>query len=499
LIGAVCAAFAHEARAGDSSLTIYNQGFGIVREPIALDLKEGVNTVSYDRITSMLEPDSVILRDPAGLRTFNILEQNYRGDSLNQGMLLWLNEGNTLDFLVQSEATLSVVSGKVVRSGYTPVEATRSAMFASTWAQVPQTQPIIEVDGKQQFALPGIPLFPKLPDESVLNPTLNWSISSKTAGPLDAELTYATWGLDWEASYSLIQADSGDMLDLMAWVRMDNATGRAFEDARIKLMAGGVSKMIRARPELQHDKLEAMSLPVAMRIVMVGGEIRIRPQVTQRTFDEYHLYTVARPLTLHNNETKQIEFARATGVKTSRFYAYNGATVELRTHGGGQPNSDPTYGIECNRAVASVLEFKNDEANNLGIPLPAGIVRMYRRDANGGLELTGEGEIKHTAQGEKLSLITGIAFDLVGERKRTAFDTNWEQRRMTETFEIRLRSRKAEPVEVRVFERLYRGTNWEIGEYTDPYLQKDSSSIEFRVLVNPDVEKVLTYTVTYTW
>lgn len=484
------------AGAGETSLTIYNQGFGIVREPAPLDLKEGVNSVSYDRITSMLEPDSVILRDPSGAREFTILEQSYRGDSLNQGMLLWLNEGNVVDFLVRREDSLLIVPGKVIRSGYTPVEATRTATYASVWSNAPPMQPIVEVEGKQHFGLPGVPLFPKLPDDSVLNPTLKWTISSPAAGPVNAELAYATWGLDWEASYSLIQSDSGDALDMIAWVTMDNTTGRAFEDATVKLMAGGVSKMIRRK---SGEMFEANQVWAASRSIMVGGAIQVRPQVTQRAFDEYHLYTIARPITLSNNETKQIEFARATDVKTSRFYVYNGATVEARSIGGSQPNADPAYGVECNPSVVAAMEFRNSESNRLGIPLPGGVVRLYRRDEDGALELIGEGEIKHTPKDEKLTLATGVAFDLIGERKRTAFDVNWDARRLMESFEIRLRSQKAEPVEVRVFERLYRGGNWELEAYSDPYLQKDSSSIEFRVQVKPGIEKRISYTVVYTW
>ncbi|MBX7259359.1 MAG: hypothetical protein K1Y02_23555 [Candidatus Hydrogenedentes bacterium] len=490
---------ASAAAAGETSLTIYNQGFGVVREPIALDLKEGANQVRYDRITSMLEPDSVILRDLSGTHDFKILEQSYRGDSISQGMLLWLNEGNTLDFLVQREDVWSVVSGKVIRSGYTPVEATRTASFASVWSQAPPVQPIVEVDGRQQFELPGTPLFPKLPDDSVLNPTLNWTISSEAAGPFDAELAYASWGLDWEASYSLIQSDTRDALDLIAWVTMTNTTGRDFESATVKLMAGGVSKLIRRSFEA-HDLAMTYGAPMRQRsAVYFDSDFRAEPQVTQKTFDEYHLYSVARPITLHNNETKQIEFSRAVDVETSRFYVYNGSTDEVRSFSGGQPNADPGYGIQCNQAVVSALEFKNEEANHLGFPLPAGTVRLYRRDSDGGLQLTGKGELKHTAQDEKLTLATGVAFDLIGERKRTAFDVNWEAKRLTESFEIRLRSQKAAPVEVRVFERLYRGANWRIDTYSDPFLQKDSSSIEFRVQVKPGVKKLLTYTVAYTW
>lgn len=464
--------------AAQPALTIYNQNFAVVRETVALDLKAGENAVAYAGVTTALEPDSVVLRDPSGRVALRVLEQSYRAGTISPGLLLSLHEGREVDFLVRDQdAKEFVVRGKVVRSGYVPGQ--RGG---------PVEAPIIEVDGKLRFSLPGEPVFPALNDDAVLKPTLNWTLGAAAAARLDAELSYITGGMRWEASYNLVAPEKGDTLDLIGWVTVDNQTGKTFENAAVKLMAGDVSKLQPAQETAFRQTVMAMDLAA--------------PAVTEKAFDEFHLYTLPRAITLRDREVKQVEFIRATGVKAATLYVYNGAAIGPQFRGWNQDmiRNNPDYGVQSNPKVWVMREFENSEANRLGVPLPKGRTRFYRRDeADGRLEFTGENTIDHTAKGETVRIYTGDAFDVVGERKRTAFQTSNRNDWMEEAFEIRVRNRKTEPVEVRVAERLYRGVNWELTQKSHGHVQTDAQNIEFRVTVPADGEVVVTYRVRYNW
>src|SRR6266446_9670812 len=228
------------------ALTIYNQNFFVAREYVPLDLTAGVNRAQFAGIASHLEPDSVILRDPAG-RALQILEQNYRNDPISQELLLSLYEGKSIDFVIgQNGEKFQTVSGKIVRSGYVS-----SSTYAPGYPQPAYSQPIIEVNGVLRFGLPGQPLFPALTGDSILKPTLNWLLQTNNPGKFDAELSYVSGGMSWQADYNLVVAapPSGqangktDVLDLVGWITMRNQSGKTFDNARIKLLAGDVSKI----------------------------------------------------------------------------------------------------------------------------------------------------------------------------------------------------------------------------------------------------------------
>lgn len=456
------------------ALTIYNQNFAVVRERVALDLKAGVTPVTFSGVTAQLEPDSVVLRDPAGKVSLRVLEQSYRADVMSQGLLLALNEGKQLSFLVrdQNGKEYSVV-GKVIRSGYNPAGEV--------------TAPIIEVDGKLRFSLPGEPLFPALAGDGILKPTLTWQIGAEQAAKLEAELGYITGGMSWQSAYNLVAPEKGDTLDMVGWVTVTNNSGKQFDNASMKLMAGDVH---RVQPEAMPMQARAKTM---MTMDMAAAS------VTEKAFDEFHLYTVPRPVTLRDRETKQVEFMRATGVKAPVIYVYDGAANLGRFYG--NMMRDPGYGVQSgNKKVVVMREFRNSEENKLGLPLPKGRVRFYRRDdVDGRIEFTGENEIEHTAKNELIRLTTGDAFDIVGERIRTDFVGTNRQDFAEETFEIKIRNRKTEPVEVRVVEHLYRWTNWTIVQKSDEFTKKDAQTIEFRVNVPADTEKVVTYRVRYDW
>ena len=223
------------------ALTIYNQNFFVAREYVPLDLNPGVNRVKFAGIASQLEPDSVILRDPAG-RALQILEQNYRNDPISQELLLSFYEGKSIEFVVQRAERQEIVKGKVVRSGYVP-----SSYYAQNYQQPSYTQPIIEVDGVLRFGLPGQPLFPALSGDSILKPTLSWLLQTNDPGKFDAEISYVAGGMSWQADYNLVVSDNPkgktDLLDMVGWITMRNQSGKMFENASIKLMAGDVNKL----------------------------------------------------------------------------------------------------------------------------------------------------------------------------------------------------------------------------------------------------------------
>ena len=481
--------------AAEPALTIYNQDFAVVRETVPLGLAKGINEIRHTDMTAHLEPDSVMLRDPAGKRALQILEQNYRADPVSQGLLLSLYEGETIDFLVHRGEETEIVQGKIVRSGYVP-HSSGMRRYGQDYRQRQTThasgaagQPIIEVDGKLRFGLPGTPLFPALKDDTILKPTIHWVIETNKAGQLDAELCYVTGGMSWEADYNLIVPEKGKTLDLVGWVTMDNQSGKAFEHATIKLMAGDVSK-------IQRETRRAGGWGGGVYLMDING---MAPPVSEKAFDEYHLYTLRRPTTLHDRETKQVEFIRAEGVEFSSFYVYDGAKFDDRRYDLYARRTEPSYGTQCNPKVWVMREFENAKANHLGIPLPKGRVRFYRRDDDKQLEFTGENIIDHTPRDETVRVYTGNAFDLVGKRVRTDFKVDRNADWCDESFAITLRNHKEQKVEIRVVEHMYRWTNWEITESSNVHMKTDSQTIEFRIQVRPDEETTITYSVHYTW
>ena len=222
------------AWAAPPALTVYNRDFAVVRETIPLDLKPGTNAVSFSGATVHLEPDSVVLRDPSGRVKLQVLEQSFRGETINEALLLAMNEGKEVDFRrTGPDGKDEIVRGKIIRSGHTPSSATMGR-FGASFAQRQQAlggwgssgSPIVQVDGKIWFRLPGEPLFPELGTDAILYPTLSWQLASDRAAKLEGELSYVTGGLRWEAAYNLVAPEKGDALDIVGWVTLENRAAR---------------------------------------------------------------------------------------------------------------------------------------------------------------------------------------------------------------------------------------------------------------------------------
>jgi hypothetical protein len=470
------------------ALTIYNQNFFVAREIFPLELKPGPNHVQFTGISSHLEPDSVILRDPAG-RALQVLEQNYRNDPVSQELLLSFYEGKTIDFLVQRGEKTETIRGKIIRSGYVP-----SATYNGGYPQPGMGQPIVEVDGILRFGLPGQPLFPALSADTILKPTLSWLLSTDRPGSFNAEISYVSGGMSWQPDYNLVVSDKsdarGNLVDLVGWITMRNQSGKTFENARIKLLAGDVSKI--EGPTVASRVYNAAAKAVS--------EDAMQPVVREKSFDEFHLYTLARPTTLHDQETKQVEFVRATGIRSQRLYIYDGAKIDqYGYYNPEQIRQDANYGTASNRKVWVMQEFKNSKINNLGIALPKGRLRFYRRDTDDHLEFVGENSIDHTPKDETVRVYTGNAFDVVGERRRTGIRVDSNHNWMDESFEIKVRNHKKEAASVRVVEHLYRCTNWKFTDQSQQYRKTDAQTVEFPVTIAPNGEQIVTYTVHYSW
>ncbi|HUS84253.1 MAG TPA: DUF4139 domain-containing protein, partial [Anaerolineales bacterium] len=327
--------------------------------------------------------------------------------------------------------------------------------------------------------------FPELPEGLITKPTLVWHLLAGQAGPQDVEITYLTGGISWQADYVVLLNSEDNGIDLDGWVTLNNTSGAAYKDAQLKLIAGDLQRL--PQSGLAADEIYFESERAA------GAE-----QVEQREFFEYHLYEIPRPVSVKDNETKQIEFVSASNVPAEKFFVYDG--LQCRNNYwycrySGYPQTDASYGIASNPKVMVMLEFDTDKVD---ADLPRGRVRLYKEDVDGAALLIGEDAIDHTPKGENLRLYIGDAFDIVGERIQTDFRRPSEKR-LEEDFEITLRNHKDEDVEIRVVEHLFRWSEWKILHSNADYTKLDSSTIEFRITLPANGETTLTYGVRYFW
>lgn len=466
-----------------TQLTIYNQDFAVARTMIPLDLHAGSNEVLTTSVTSQLEPDSVVLRDPTGRNSIKVAEQNYDAAVVNQEWMLEKYEGKTIDFQVRPayEAVLQTgeiheiparfVQGRIIRAG---------------------NQPLVEVDGKMQFQLPGSPVFPANTDGLLLKPTLRWQIESTKTVSFPAELDYITGGMSWQATYNVVLPETADttsaeLADIIGWVTIQNNSGTDFPEATIQLMAGDVAKI----------------LPPARPGYVLGGialaqNVKVSPEVTQKAFDDFHLYDLHRTLALRNGETKQVQFLEASRVPVQRTYQYEGNNPLVQPYSD-YYNQQRYVGDSNNTHVAVVEEIKNSTANHLGMPLPAGRIRLYRKDTGGQMQFVGESLISHTPAEQTVKVVSGNAFDITAKRRQTDFHTDSVRRTTDESFEIKLSNQKPQPVTVDVVEHMNRGENWEITAKSSDYAKRDSSTVDFPISVPSKGDATLTYSVHYEW
>lgn len=453
--------------AAETGITIYNQNVAVIREDVPLKLTDGISKVTFDRATAQVRPDSVVLRDPDGKVTFSILEQGYRNDPVSESLLLHHFEGKSISFeKIYPDGKVVLIQGKVIRSGH----------------GVHNQSPIIQMtDNSMQFSLPGKPIFPALGDDSILRPTLSWKIGSQEAAELDAQLSYMTGGFTWESTYNVVAPEEGETVSLNGWVTLKNTSGTGFSDAKFKLVAGNVN-VIHPSSAMDPSGVLASS----------RGRNKDFGQVREKAFDDFHLYTLPRKLSLWDQETKQIEFLRSDAVQASKVYVYAPA-INYRFYGSW--NFGSMKSARFSEQVHTSWEFENTEKNGLGVPFPAGTVRFYRSDeADGNLEFVGENKITHTPKNEKISVSTGTAFDLLGERTVTNFSASSKAKWARESIKITLKNRSKKEKTIIIREPLWRWNNWKIEKPSMKFTKVNSNLIEFRVTLAPDTTKDVTYT-----
>jgi hypothetical protein len=459
---------AQELTGSDSlALTVYNQGTALVQDRRTFELQAGTNTINFTDVAASIDPTSVSftsLTDPEGT---SVLEQNYVFDLVNSSALLARYLDQRIEIITEDGTSYvgELLSG---RNGEVIIRQEDGKVV------------VIALDKVRDIR------FPDLPGGLITRPTLRWLIESANTGAQQVELTYLTGGVSWMADYNVLLSDDNSALDLNGWVTLSNTSGAAYRDAQVKLVAGDVNRL----PEQMVLQENRMAMADGLAAAPTAP-------VEQRDFYEYHLYEITRPVTVGDNETKQVEFVSGANVPAHTFYVYN-PTVPL-FYGYYSPITDPGYGQVGITDVQNYLEFSTGEENGLGADLPAGRIRVYQQDVDGAALLIGENQIDHTPKGEQVEIYLGNAFDLVGEHTQTKFNLIADNV-LEESYEIHLRNRKDDQtVEIRVPESLFRWSNWEIMDSSDPYTQIDSSTIEFRVQVEPGQEKIITYTVRYTW
>lgn len=447
------------------SLTIYNQGTALVQDVRTFDLMEGQNTLDFTDVAASIDATSVVFKALTNPEAVTVLEQNFVFDLVGSGALLNRYLDETITVTADDGTTFSgqLLSG---RGGEIILRNEGGQVFVISVGKVRDIQ------------------FPNLPSGLITRPTLRWLLQSGVTGPEQVELTYLTGGITWTADYNVLLNAENTALDLNGWVTLTNTSGAGYTDALVKLVAGDVNRL----PEEQAMFRAEMDMAAAMPTSA--------PQVAQREFFEYQLYEINRRVSVADNETKQVEFVTGTEVPANTFYVYNSNPGFYGYYG---PIADQGYGITGITDIQNWLEFSTGEEDGLGADLPAGRIRVYQEDVDGAALLIGENTIDHTPEGEEVKIFLGNAFDLVGERIQTNFQL-LSRTVLEETYEIKLRNRKEDQaVEIRVPETLFRWSNWEILSASDEYTKTDSSHIEFRVMVEPGAERVITYTVRYSW
>jgi hypothetical protein len=315
---------------------------------------------------------------------------------------------------------------------------------------------------------PGRVVLPKLPEELYARPTLLWRLANRGAAKHTVEVAYLTGGLTWEADYVAVVDADDTKADLTAWVTLTNTSGARYDEATLKLVAGTVHRV--QPPERMMRRALAM-------------EARAEPTFMEEGFFEYHLYTLDRPTTLADNETKQMRLLAAPNVPLEKSYLVVGQPAWFRSRMGD---------LGKNLPVGVYLELENDAASHLGMPLPAGTVRLYKQDKSGAQQLIGEDRIKHTPKDEKVTLKAGDAFDVVATRTQTDYRAlNVKPYDAEVAFTIAIRNHKKEAVTVMLREPV--GGEWKVVDSSHPAIKVDAGTIGFEAEVPADGETVVSY------
>jgi hypothetical protein len=432
------------------SITIYNTDLGLVKDVRKVSLPTGVFDLKFEGVAARIDPTSVhivSLTSPGGLA---VLEQNFEYDLISPAKLMEKYVGRTVELITMVDDKEVVKNAKLIgiQNGY-----------------------VYEMDGKIAVNPPGRVVLPEIPEGLISRPTLMWMLDNNRKNHT-VEASYLTGGISWKSNYVLVLSKDDDEVDVSGWVTIDNKSGATYTDASIKLVAGDVHRA----PQEYSKMVMADGLHVR------GG--RSAPQFEEKAFFEYHLYTLQRKSTIKDNQTKQISLLDAENAAVEKTYVYQPRMSYWFTSMGG-PDKSTKVGV--------YLTLENSEENNMGMPLPKGVVRVYKEDHDGALQFIGEDSIDHTPEDEKIRVKMGEAFDIVGERVQTRYKVLASGHLYESAYKIDLRNHKEEAVVVQVIESI--PGDWTITESSHDYVKESSNRVRFDIPVEKKGAAELTYTV----
>jgi len=455
-----------------NEITVYNQGFGLIKETRILNLKAGLQTIAVEDVASRIETNSVgikSLTDPEG---FSVLEQNYQYDLISPLAILNKSVGQKVRFIRTIGNQRDTLEGTLISSPTSIVGNPDGSSQQTYNGMVIRTD-----DGRIVLSPSGEIEVSSVPQGLISRPTLLWQIEAAKAGQNTIELSYLTQGMNWNADYVLMYDGIGTA-DMKGWVTLTNQSGIGFKDAKLKLLAGDVARV----------------QPQGMAIGGRGGVVNMAkaaaPAFAEESMFEYHLYTLQRPATVANNEIKQLSLLEGKGLKVTKKLIID----SMQGYNGYYPNQGEVGTGDLKPQVR--LEFVNSKENNMGMPLPKGNIKIYQRDSSGSVQMLGEAAIDHTPRDEKLSLVVGQSFDIRADRKRTNFRMI-DDRTAEESFEINVRNRKEVSDTVHVLERHW--GDWKVTDKSMNFTKADAITMEFVVDLKAGEERKITYTVVTHW
>ena len=441
-------------------------GFGLVRETRNVRLDEGSSELRFTDVAAFIDPTTVGFTDLSSDAT-RVLEQNFEFD------------------LVSPEKMLAKYVDQTIGLKYEDQQWEGTLLSASEEQIVLRTEPtgsisIIPLDD-------AVVTMGELPGGLITRPTLVWKLESESGGEHMIQTTYETAGLTWRADYNMVLGDQDSSADLTAWVSLMNLSGIGYENTRLKLVAGDVQR-IQPRPQ-------AMMMRDGRRSA-VSGKVE---GFEEESFFEYHLYTLPRTTDVKSNGTQQITlFNPIQDFPVKKELVYGPAVSNWGP--ARAPRTEANWGGGVSKKVEVFVSFENARKDGLGLPLPAGKVRVYKRNPrDSGVEFIGEDLIDHTPRNETVRLKLGESFDVVGERVQTSFSVDEDGKVLTEGYRIQIRNQKDVPETVRVVESMFRWRNWEITSSSLKGTKINSRTMQWSLDVPPEGERTLEYTVRYSW